>query len=273
MALALRMIPYAIPSLDQIGVPPIVEQWLRLPQGFIIVIGATGTGKSTTLAAMLDYINVTRAVHILTIEDPIEYVHQNKRAAINQREVGYDTDSFAAALRSALREDPDVLLVGEMRDPESIQAALTIAETGHLVFATLHANETAQALDRVVDVFNADHQPQIRLQLANTLAGILYQQLIPKVGGGMVAAFEVLVGTAGVRNLIREGKTRQIRNAVATGVREGMCTLESSLSALVADGVVTYEDAVARSLYAKEIKPPLSQAALAASAAAAARTR
>ena len=255
VALALRMIPYAIPSLHDLGLPPVVEQWMRLPQGFILVIGATGTGKSTTLASMLDYINSHRAVHILTIEDPIEYVHQHKRGAVNQREVGYDTDSFADALRSALREDPDVLLVGEMRDPESIQAALTIAETGHLVFATLHANDTSQALDRIVDVFPAEHQPQIRLQLASTLAGILYQQLIPRIGGGMVAAFEVLVGTAGVRNMIREGKTRQIRNAVATGVRDGMSTLEMSLSDLVARQVVTYDDAVARSLYPKEVKP------------------
>jgi twitching motility protein PilT len=254
VALSLRMIPFAIPSLADLGLPPTVEAWMELPQGFILVIGATGTGKSTTLASMLDHINTHRAAHILTIEDPIEYVHHHKRGAVNQREVGEDTDTFADALRSALREDPDVLLVGEMRDPESIQAALTIAETGHLVFATLHANDTSQALDRIVDVFPGEHQPQIRLQLASTLAGILYQQLIPKVGGGMVAAFEVLVGTAGVRNMIREGKTRQIRNAVSTGMRDGMCTIESSLSDLVARGIVTYDDAVARSLYPKEVK-------------------
>ncbi|MFN2606543.1 MAG: type IV pilus twitching motility protein PilT [Acidimicrobiales bacterium] len=255
MALALRMIPFAIPSLADLGLPPAVEHWMRLPQGFILIIGATGTGKSTTLASMLDHINTNRAAHILTIEDPIEYVHDHKKGAVNQREVGVDTDTFAGALRSALREDPDVLLVGEMRDPESIQAALTIAETGHLVFATLHANDTSQALDRVVDVFPGEHQPQIRLQLASTLAGILYQQLIPKIGGGVVAAFEVLIGTPGVRNMIREGKTRQIRNAVSTGMREGMCTLETSLSDLVARGVVSHEDAIARSLYPKEVKP------------------
>jgi twitching motility protein PilT len=256
VALSLRMIPFAIPTLADLGLPPVVESWMRLPQGFILVIGATGSGKSTTLASMLDHINTHRAAHVLTIEDPIEYVHHHKMGAVNQREVGEDTDTFADALRSALREDPDVLLVGEMRDPESIQAALTIAETGHLVFATLHANDTSQALDRIVDVFPGEHQPQIRLQLASTLAGILYQQLIPKIGGGMIAAFEVLVGTAGVRNMIREGKTRQIRNAVSTGVRDGMCTIETSLSDLVARGIVTHDDAVARSLYPKEVKAP-----------------
>lgn len=255
-ALALRLIPYAIPTFEQLGLPPIVERWARLPHGFVLVTGPTGSGKSTTLASVLDYINEHRALHVLTVEDPIEYVHRHKRSAVNQREVGDDTLSFADALRSALREDPDVLLVGEMRDPESIQAALTVAETGHLVFATLHTNDSAQALDRIVDVFPAGQQPQVRLQLAHTLAGILNQQLLLRVGGGRVAAFEVLVGSPAVRNLVREGKTRQIRNAVATGQREGMNTLEMSLSALVASGVVTLEEARARSLYPSEIKAP-----------------
>src|SRR5205807_4143528 len=197
-----------------------------------------------------------RAVHVLTIEDPIEYVHDHKTAAVNQREVGVDTDSFASALRSVLREDPDVLLIGEMRDPESIAAALTIAETGHLVFATLHANDTGQALDRIIDVFTGEHQPQIRLQLANTLAGIMYQQLIPRIGGGRVAAFEVLMGTPAVKNIIREGKTRQVRNAVATGLRDGMFTMETSLSELIRRGVISHDDAAARSMFPKEVSPP-----------------
>lgn len=253
LALALRIIPMAIPTFEELGLPPAASRWVKLPQGFVVVVGATGSGKSTSLAAMIDQINEHRAVHIISIEDPIEYVHDHKLAAVEQREVGEDTESFAAALRSVLREDPDVLLVGEMRDPESIAAALTIAETGHLVFASLHANETAQAVDRIVDVFPGDEQPQIRLQLANTLAGMLYQTLVPKIGGGRVAAFEVLMGTVAVRNLIREGKSRQIRNVVATSQRDGMNTLEASLSTLVANGLINLEDALARSVYPKEV--------------------
>ena len=187
----------------------------------MLVTGPTGSGKSTTLAAMVDRINSTRPCHILTIEDPIEYVHRHKLAAVNQREVGTDTDSFAQALRSALREDPDVLLVGELRDLESIQTALTIAETGHLVLATLHTNDTSQALDRIVDVFPGDQQAQIRVQLASVLVGILYQRLLPRIGGGRVAAHEVLVATTAVRNMIREGKSRQLRNMLTTGTRDG----------------------------------------------------
>jgi twitching motility protein PilT len=183
-------------------------------------------------------------------------VHEHKRSAVNQRAVGIDTDSFASALRSVLREDPDVLLVGEMRDLESIRATLTVAETGHLVFGTLHTNDTAQALDRIVDVFPGEQQPQIRLQLANTLVGILSQQLVPRPEGGRVAAFEVLVGTPAVRNLVKEGKTRQLRNAIATGQKEGMQTLEAALSALVAAGVVSYEEAVARSVHPDEVRVP-----------------
>ncbi|MEY2566192.1 MAG: twitching motility protein PilT [Actinomycetota bacterium] len=259
-ALALRMIPFEIPSIEELGLPEIVHKWVRLPHGFILVTGPTGSGKSTSLASMLDEINATRQVHILTIEDPIEYVHQHKLSAVSQREVGEDTDSFADGLRSALREDPDVVLVGEMRDPESIASALTIAETGHLVFATLHSNDTAQALDRIVDVFPGEQQPQIRLQLANTLIGILHQQLLPRVGGGRVAAFEVLVGTHAAANLIREGKSRQIRNVVATGSGEGMQTLESGLTDLVARGLVSHEDALARTLYPGDVKAPVSAA-------------
>lgn len=256
-ALALRLIPFAIPTFAQLGLPSIVEDWVRLPKGFVLVTGPTGSGKSTTLAAMIDHINTHRAVHILTIEDPVEYLHHHKRSAVNQREVGTDTDSFADALRAALREDPDVVLVGEMRDPESIQAALTIAETGHLVFATVHTNDASQTLDRIVDVFPAEQQPQVRLQLTHTLVGILNQQLVPRVGGGRVAAFEVLVGTSAVCNLIREGKTRQIRNQLATGQRAGMQTLEASLSELVRQGLVTYDEAMLWTMHPQEIARPV----------------
>lgn len=211
---------------------------------------------------MIDHINNHRAVHIITIEDPVEYVHPHKRSAVNQREVGTDTDSFADALRAALREDPDVVLVGEMRDPESIAAALTIAETGHLVLATLHTNDTAQTLDRIVDVFPASQQPQVRLQLTHTLVGILNQALVPRVGGGRVAAFEVLVASPAIKNLIREGKTRQIRNLVATGQRGGMYTLEAALSDLVARGEVAYDEAVLWTMHADEVKRPVPLASV-----------
>ncbi|MEU8764250.1 type IV pilus twitching motility protein PilT [Streptomyces sp. NPDC048659] len=260
-ALALRLIPYEVPSPERLGLPPVAVGWAGLPRGLVLVTGPTGSGKSTSLAALLDHVNTHRAAHILTIEDPIEYLHRHKGSAVSQREVGTDTDSFPAALRSALREDPDVLLLGEMRDPESVSAALTIAETGHLVFATLHTNDTAQTLDRIVDVFPAEQQPQIRLQLAHTLAGVLNQTLIPRIGGGRVAAFEVLVGTSAIRNLIREGKTRQIRNLIATGHRDGMQTLETGINALVAAGVIAYEEGVRATAHPEEIHRPHARAA------------
>ncbi|MGH9018917.1 MAG: type IV pilus twitching motility protein PilT, partial [Acidimicrobiales bacterium] len=191
-SLALRVIPYEIPGFDELGIPPAVERLVNLPMGLVVVTGPTGSGKSTTLAAMIDYINRHRACHIVTIEDPIEYVHGNHRSAVSQREVGNDTDSFPRALRSALREDPDVVLVGEMRDLESISTTLTIAETGHLVFATLHTNDSAQAIDRIVDIFPSDRRDQIQVQLASTLEGVIYQRLIPRLGGGLVAGYEVL---------------------------------------------------------------------------------
>jgi twitching motility protein PilT len=256
LAMALRLIPNKVPTFDELGLPEIVEEWALLPQGFVLVIGATGSGKSTTLASMIGHINRNRPCHIITIEDPIEYVHEHNVAAVDQREIGEDTESFPLALRAVLREDPDVVLVGEMRDLESIQNALTIAETGHLVFATLHANDTAQAVDRIVDVFPGDEQQQIRLQLANTLVGMLYQTLVPKVGGGRVAAVEIMVGTPAIKNLIREGKSRQIRNTVATSQRDGMRTLEACLDGLVAEGVIAYEDAIAKCMYPHEIENP-----------------
>ncbi|HYU84102.1 MAG TPA: PilT/PilU family type 4a pilus ATPase, partial [Kribbellaceae bacterium] len=204
-AVALRMIPRQIPTMADLGLPPVLYDFAKKHQGLVLVTGPTGSGKSTTLAAVIDQINTQRACHIITVEDPIEYVHDHKRSAVNQREVGSDTASFPDALRSALREDPDVLLVGEMRDLESIRFALTIAETGHLVFATLHTNDTAQSLARIIDVFPAEQQAQVRVQLAAALTGVVYQRLIPRTTGGLVAAYEVMVADSAIRNLIKEG--------------------------------------------------------------------
>jgi twitching motility protein PilT len=253
-AIALRLIPRRIPSFEDLGTPDVVRRFGELKQGLVFVTGPTGSGKSTTLAAIIDWINTNRAVHIITVEDPIEYVHEHKRSAVNQREVGEDTETFADALRSCLREDPDVILVGEMRDLESIRFALTLAETGHVVFGTLHTNDTAQAVDRLIDVFPGDQQPQIRVQLASTLTGVVYQRLVPRIDGGMVAAYEVLTGTIPVRNLVKEGKASQLRNNIVLGSHDGMQTLEMSLTELVAAGVVTYDEAVARSLFPRDVK-------------------
>jgi twitching motility protein PilT len=252
-AVALRMIPRTIPSPDDLGLPPVLRDLALKHQGLILMTGPTGSGKSTTLASLIGLINQTRGCHIITVEDPIEYVHDHKRAVVNQREVGADTANFPDALRSVLREDPDVLLVGEMRDLESIRFALTVAETGHLVFATLHTNDTAQSIGRMIDVFPAEQQAQIRVQLAAALSCVVYQRLIPKIGGGMTAAYEVLTATPAVRNLVKEGKTHQLRNSLVTGAQDGMVTLEQSLSRLIQDGVVTEDDAVVRSLYPKDI--------------------
>jgi len=254
-ALALRVIPFQVPTMTELGLPPVMDEFIRRPQGLILVTGPTGSGKSTTLAAMIHQISIDRACHIITIEDPIEYVHPHRRSAVDQREVGTDTASFPDALRAVLREDPDVLLVGEMRDLDSIRFALTIAETGHLVFATMHTNDTAQALARIIDVFPAEQQSQVRVQLAAALSGIIYQRLIPRIGGGLVAAYEVLVATAPVRNLISEGKTNQLRNSLLTGHKDGMVTFERSLSQLVRSELVTHEDALTSSLYPKDVEP------------------
>jgi twitching motility protein PilT len=252
-ALALRMIPSKIPTFAELDLPPTADWLANLPRGFVLVTGPTGSGKSTTLASVIDRINETRACHILTIEDPVEYVHHHKLSAVSQREVGLDSPSFDRALRSALREDPDVLLVGEMRDIESIQIALTMAETGHLVFATLHTNDAPQAIDRIIDVFPAWRQEQTRVQLSASLGAILAQRLIPKIGGGMVAAFEVLIATNPVRNLIREGRSNQLLNIMTTNQKEGMRTLETSLAELIASGTITYEDALDVSAHPKEL--------------------
>ncbi|MGZ8762067.1 MAG: type IV pilus twitching motility protein PilT, partial [Acidimicrobiia bacterium] len=257
-----RIIPTKIMTLDQLGLPEPVRRLAAMESGLVLVTGPTGSGKSTTLAAIIDLINETKNFHVITIEDPIEFVHPNKKCLVHQREIGTHATSFAEALKAAGREDPDLVLVGEMRDLETIQFALTIAETGHLVFATLHTNDAAQAIDRISDVFPADRQDQIRVQLAACLAGVVSQRLIPKADEGMVAAFEVLIANNAMRNLIREGKTHQIRNVVASGMKDGMKTLESSLSELVAAGLITYDEAVVHSLFPKEIRQPHEHAAM-----------
>lgn len=259
-ALALRMIPSRVPSFSELDLPPVAEWLSNLPRGFVLVTGPTGSGKSTTLASIIDRINETRACHILTIEDPVEYVHNHKLAAVSQREIGLDSPSFDRALRSALREDPDVLLIGEMRDIESIQIALTMAETGHLVFATLHTNDAPQAIDRIIDVFPAWRQDQTKVQLSASLAAIVAQRLVPKIGGGMVAAFEVLIANNPVRNLIREGRSNQLLNIMTTSQKDGMRTLEISLAELIVSGTVTYEDALDVSAHPKELARALEAA-------------
>jgi twitching motility protein PilT len=253
LALALRLIPSEIPELTTLGIPPSVHALGQLSQGLLLFTGPTGSGKSTSQASLVDWINKNQRKHILTIEEPLEYLHHHKLSAVNQREVGTDTPSFSAALRSALREDPDVILIGEMRDLESIHIALTLAETGHLVISTLHTNDSSQALDRIVDVFPPEGQAQIRVQLAGCLAGVVAQRLVPKSGGGMVGAFEVLVATHAIRNLVREGKTRQIRNVISTSRADGMQTLEHSLSELVSKGSITHDVAVGCALVPAEI--------------------
>jgi twitching motility protein PilT len=255
LAGALRFVPYVIPTLEQIGAPSTFADLLVRPSGLILVTGPTGAGKSTTVASMIDQINRNRAVHIITIEDPIEYVHRHARALVVQREVGSDTWDFARALRSALREDPDVVQVGEMRDLETISATLTLAETGHLVFATLHTNDTAQSIDRIVDVFPAQQQRQIQTQLSQTMAAVIHQRLLARVdGSGRVAAFEVMFGTPAIRNLIKDGKTNQLRNVLVTGSSLGMQTLEADLRRLVREGVISSEDAAAETLHPSELE-------------------
>lgn len=243
MAAAFRLIPNQIKSINELGMPTIVETFAEYPRGLVLVTGPTGSGKSTTLAALIDKINREKSRHIITIEDPIEFTHKSQRSVIVQREVHYDTFSFAAALRSVLREDPDVVLIGEMRDLETIQAAITIAETGHLVFATLHTNSAAQSVDRIIDVFPAHQQPQIRSQLSNILMAICSQRLVPAIGGGRVAAAEIMVANPAVRSLIREGKNFQLDTAIQTGASEGMQTMDRTLAKLVQTGVITYDAA------------------------------
>ena len=252
---ALRLIPSDMPQLEQLGLPPVLADFTKKPRGFVLVTGPTGSGKSTTLAAMIDRINRERHEHIMTVEDPIEFLHSHRNCIINQRELGGDAHSFAAALKAALRQDPDVILVGEMRDLETIATALTAAETGHLVFATLHTQDTAQTVDRIVDVFPPEQQHQVRVQLSVALQGIVTQQLLPTADGqGRTVATEILVPTPAVRNLIREGKTHQIYSALQTGGAAGMQTMDASLADLVRRGRITRELAEARSSAPEELR-------------------
>ncbi len=242
-----RTIPSEILSLEQLGAPEIFKKISSFPRGLVLVTGPTGSGKSTTLAAMVDYINNERHDHILTIEDPIEFVHQNKQCLVNQREVHKHTHGFDAALRSALREDPDVILVGEMRDLETIRLAMTAAETGHLVFGTLHTTSAAKTVDRIVDVFPAGEKDMVRTMLSESLQAVISQTLIKKVGGGRVAAHEIMMGTPAIRNLIREDKVAQMYSAIQTGMSHGMQTLEQCLQNLVNRGLITRDDAMSKS--------------------------
>jgi len=243
LAAALRLIPNEILTVEQLGLPPIITKFTEYPRGLVLITGPTGSGKSTTLAAMINKINTERASHIITIEDPIEYTHKSKKSVVVQREVHYDTYSFSAALRSALRQDPDVVLIGEMRDLETIAAAITIAETGHLVFATLHTNSAAQSIDRMIDVFPPHQQPQIRSQLSNILMAICSQRLIPAIGGGRIASAEILVATPAVRNIIREGKSHQLDAVIQTGAEFGMQSMDKTLVGLIHAGTITYDEA------------------------------
>lgn len=243
MAGAFRLIPNQIRSIEELGIPSIVDTFADYPRGLVLVTGPTGSGKSTTLAAIINKINNEQSKHIITIEDPIEFTHKSQRSLIVQREVHYDTFSFSTALRSVLREDPDVVLIGEMRDLETIQAAITIAETGHLVFATLHTNSAAQSIDRIVDVFPSYQQPQVRTQLSNILMSICSQRLVPAIGGGRIPAVEIMVANSAIRALIRDGKTYQIDTAIQTGADQGMQTMDRTLARMVQSNMVSYDDA------------------------------
>ncbi len=252
---AFRHIPQEIKGLDDLGLPAVLSEFTRKPRGFVLVTGPTGSGKTTTLAAMLDAINREREEHILTIEDPIEFMHPHRKCIVNQREIGADAPNFSMALKAALRQDPDVILVGEMRDIETISTALTAAETGHLVFATLHTQSTSQTVDRIIDVFPAEQQHQVRMQLSIALQGIITQQLLPTVdGAGRVCACEVLVPSPAIRNLIREGKTHQIYSAIQTSGASGMQTMDAHLAQLVRQGRITNKLAEQRAAVPEELR-------------------
>lgn len=248
MAAALRLIPGRIPTFDELGLPGVIRDMSKRTSGLILVTGPTGSGKSTTIASMLDDINENRHDHILTIEDPIEYLHPHKRCMVNQREMHTDTFSFHSALRAVLREDPDNILVGELRDLETIEAALTLAETGHLVFGTLHTRNAPSTIDRIIDVFPSDQQDQIRVLLGNTLEAVVSQQLLPKLGGGRVAALEIMLGVPAIRNLIREGKTHQMYSVIETSSNHGMVTMDRSLADHFKNGMVAYDECLMRAV-------------------------
>lgn len=243
LAAALRLIPSTLRTLEDLELPKVVGSFASYPRGLVLVTGPTGSGKSTTLAAILDKINTEQGKHILTIEDPIEYAHHSKKSIVVQREIHYDTYSFGSALRSSLRQDPDVVLIGEMRDLETIAAAVTIAETGHLVLATLHTNSAAQSIDRMIDVFPPHQQQQIRVQLAGILQAICSQRLVPKIGGGRVISSEILIATGAVRNIIREGKTHQLDAVIQTGGEYGMQSMDKTLVSLIQAGQISYDEA------------------------------
>ena len=245
-AAVLRTIPSKVLTLDDLGAPAIFKEIINQPTGIVLVTGATGSGKSTTLAAMVDHINTHKREHILTIEDPIEFVHENKLSVLNQREVHRDTHSFSNALRSALREDPDVILVGELRDLETIRLAISAAETGHLVFGTLHTNSAPKTIDRIIDVFPAEEKAMVRSMLSESLRAVISQTLLKKIGGGRVAAHEIMVGIPAIRNLIREDKVPQMYSVIQTGQSHGMQTMDQCLQRLVATGVITQQDAMAK---------------------------
>ena len=252
---AFRLIPFSIKTVEELGLPLVLHDLAKRPRGFVLVTGPTGSGKSTSLAAVIDEINSTREEHIMTIEDPIEFLHGHKKCIVNQREIGSDAQTFASGLKAALRQDPDVILVGEMRDLETIHTALTAAETGHLVFATLHTQDAPQTIDRIIDVFPAEQQQQVRVQLAVALQGIITQQLLPTAdGAGRIAACEVLLATPAIRNLIREGKTHQIYSSLQTGASIGMQTMDAALATLVRNGKITQKLAESRSSTPDELR-------------------
>jgi twitching motility protein PilT len=257
-----RMIPTKILTMEDLGMPPVLKQLCNKEKGLVLVTGPTGSGKSTTLAAMIDYLNESFEGHILTIEDPIEFVHRSKKCLVNQRELGPHTHSFANALRAALREDPDIILVGEMRDLETIQLALTAAETGHLVFGTLHTSSAPKTVDRIIDVFPPSQQSQIRTQFAESIEAVITQTLLKKKGGGRVAALEIMMGTTAVRNLIREGKIHQIPGTMQVSQKDGMQTRDMALQNLVARGVVTKEEAQSKSMNPNLFAPSAAGAAV-----------
>jgi twitching motility protein PilT len=259
VAVALRQIPYRIKSFEELGLPKVVADFAKLPRGLVLVTGPTGSGKSTTLAAIIDKINRERAVHIITVEDPIEYLHRHQMALVNQREVYADTSSFAVALKYALREDPDVVLIGEMRDLETIEAALSISETGHLAFATLHTNSAAESINRIVDSFPTNQQEQVRMSLSFSLQAIVSQTLIPKVGGGRVLALEIMICTPAVRALIRDDKIHQLYSMIQSGQKYGMKTMNQSLAELYLSGKITINDAMNYTPDPQELSEMLSR--------------
>lgn len=262
VGIVMRLIPTRVVTMEELMLPPVCKYYCERPRGLVLVTGPTGSGKSTTLAAMVNYINENRTEHIMTVEDPIEFVHECKQSLINQRELGNDTHSFANALKFVLRQDPDVILVGEMRDLETIHLAITAAETGHLVFATLHTPDAVQTVDRIIDVFPTYQQAQVRQQLANNLIGIVSQNLLRRADGkGRVAAFETLVNTPAIRNLIREAKTFQIASIIQTGGKQGMMTLDQYLGALVKKGMITMSEGASRASNLREFQAFLEEGA------------